>query len=252
MGLVAEERVEIGDMHSQAGERERWLEQLRAATLAPAVVTGLVPVVAGAGNRRIFEDGGASLVIEGGQTMNPSVGQIHEAITAVNADSVIVLPNNGNIRLAAEKAAAESTKDVRVIPTESIPEGVVAAFPFEPDVDIDANERAMRDAIVGLSTGEIARASRDATVDGVDVREGDWLGLVDGTGVASGQDFDEVVDVVVGALLEGGRGLLTVLTGEEAPDADALRTQLTAAYPTVEVAVYEGGQPHYPLLLSAE
>ena len=72
-------------------------------------------------------------MIEGGQTMNPSVGQIHEAITAVNADSVIVLPNNGNVRLAAEKAAAESTKDVRVIPTDSIPEGVAAAFPFEPD-----------------------------------------------------------------------------------------------------------------------
>jgi len=252
VGLVDEERVEIGDMHSQASERERWLEQLRAATLAPVTATGLVPVVAGAGNRRIFEDMKASLVIEGGQTMNPSVGQIHEAITAVNAEGVIVLPNNGNVRLAAEKAAAESTKDVRVIPTGSIPEGVVATVPFRPDVDIDANERAMREAIGGLLTGEIARASRDATVDGVDVHEGEWLGLVDGKAVVSGDDLDQVVDAVVGALLVGGREVLMLLTGDEAPDVTALQERLTAAHPGVEIEVHEGGQPHYPLLLSAE
>jgi DAK2 domain fusion protein YloV len=252
VGLVDEERIEIGDMHSQASERERWLEQLRAATLAPTVATGLVPVVAGAGNRLIFEGEGASLVIEGGQTMNPSVGQIHEAITAVNADSVIVLPNNGNVRLAAEKAAAESTKDVRVIPTDSIPEGVAAAFPFDPAADVDANEQAMKDAIAGLATGEVARASRDATVDGIQVREGDWLGLVDGAAIVSDDDIDVVVDAVVGALLDGGRGLLTVLTGDDAPDVAALRARIATAHPSVELDVHHGGQPHYPLLFSAE
>ena len=110
----------------------------------------------------------------------------------------------------------------------------------------------MRDAIAGLATGEIARASRDATVDGVEVREGDWLGLVDGSAVASGDDIDEVVDAVVGALLDGGRGLLTVLTGDDAPDVDALRRRIATAHPSVEVDVHDGGQPHYPLLLSAE
>jgi hypothetical protein len=239
-------------MHSQASERERWLEQLRAATLAPVVTTALVTVAAGAGNRRIFEGEGAGLVIEGGQTMNPSVGQIHEAITAVNAESVIVLPNNGNVRLAAEKAAAESTKDVRVLPTESIPEGVVAAFPFDPDAGVDANEQAMREATAGIATAEIARASRDATVDGLDVREGAWLGLVDGAAVVSTADFDEAVDAVVRILLDGRRELLTAFTGEGGPEPEPLRDRLQAAHPGTEVTVLEGGQPHYPLLLSAE
>ena len=253
VGLVDGERVEIGDMHTQASERERWLEQLRAATLAPVTVTGLVPVVAGAGNRRIFEqDGQASLVIEGGQTMNPSVGQIHEAITAVNADSVIVLPNNSNVRLAAEKAADESTKDVRVIPTDSIPEGIAAAFQFTPSLDVDTNEQAMSDAIAGLSTGEVARASRDATVDGIAVREGAWLGLVDGSAVAASDDLLETLDAVTDRLVTDGRSIVTVLLGEGAPEPDVVDERIRERHPELEIGVQDGGQPHYPLLLSAE
>jgi len=114
VGVVDAARVEIGDMHSQASERERWLAQLHAAAQAPPAEVALVAVAQGGGNRDILRSEGAEIVIEGGQTMNPSVGQILEGVTAVNADRVIVLPNNSNVRLAAENAAAESTKDVRV------------------------------------------------------------------------------------------------------------------------------------------
>ena len=140
VGVVDHARVEIGDMHSQAAERERWLSQLHAAAQAPPSTVALVAVAQGAGNREILRSEGASIVIEGGQTMNPSVGQILEAVTAVNAESVLVLPNNPNIRLAAQNAASESTKDVRVIATDSVAEGIAAAFVFDADVG-DRRER---------------------------------------------------------------------------------------------------------------
>jgi DAK2 domain fusion protein YloV len=253
VGVVDAARVEIGDMHRQATERERWLEQLRAATLRPPTTTALVPVVAGEGNRRIFEnDGQAALVIEGGQTMNPSVGQIHEAITAVNAESVVVLPNNGNVRLAAEKAAAESTRDVRVVPTDSIAQGVAVAFHFDPGVGPDENERAMRAALDGLATAEIARASRDATVDGIRVAEGSWLGLVDGRAVAAGDDLLGVLDAVLDRLVTDRHSVVTVLLGEGAPGRETVLERIRERHPGLEVDVLDGGQPHYPLLLSAE
>ena len=160
-------RVEIGDMHSQAAERERWLAQLHAAAQAPHAATGLVAVAQGAGNRDILRSEGATVVIEGGQTMNPSVGQILEAITAANAEHVIVLPNNPNVRLAAENAASESTKDVRVVPTASVPEGIAAAFAFDAGADVDANEAAIQEALAPVVAAEVTVASRDATVDGI-------------------------------------------------------------------------------------
>jgi hypothetical protein len=164
-----------------------------------------------------------------------------------------VLPNNGNVRLAAEKAAAESTKDVRVIPTDSIAQGIAAAFPFDPAQDVDTNERAMREAISGLSAAEIARASRDATVDGIDVREGAWLALVDGAAVAACDDLLEALDRVLDRLVTADRSVVTVLLGEGAPEPALVEERIRSRHPELdEVDVQDGGQPHYPLLLAAE
>jgi uncharacterized protein len=252
VGVVDESQVEIGDMHSQASHRERWLAQLHAATQADPVETGLVVVAPGDGNREIFESMGATFVIEGGQTMNPSVAEIYEAITAVTAERVVVLPNNRNVVLAAENAARESTKDVRVIPTASVPEGLAATIAFDPAGTADENQDAMRAASEGVVTGEVTVASRDTTVEGVAVREGEWLGLVDHVPVASAPDQDVVTDAVLDRLLADGRSYLTVLYAEGAPAEDDLRARITARHPDVEVDVRWGGQPHYPLLLSAE
>lgn len=252
MGDVDDDRVEIGDMHDQASERERWLAQLHAAAQAAPVTTAVVAVAPGAGNRQLFESEDAQLVLEGGQTMNPSVGQLHEAVTAVNADDVIVLPNNANVRLAAVEAARASTKDVRVLDTTSVPEGIAAIFKYAPGDGIDENEARMRDAIEGITTGEITVASRDTVVDGITVERGAWLGLVGGAVVASDPSFDAVLEVVLDALLADGRSFLTVLRGEGAPSEGELQTAIEDRHPTVEVEVLHGGQPHYPLLLSAE
>lgn len=250
VGVVDEARIEIGDMHSQAAERERWLAQLHAAAQAPPSQVGLVAVAQGAGNREILKSEGATIVIEGGQTMNPSVGQILEAITALNTECVIVLPNNPNIRLAAEKAAAESTKDVRVIATSSVPEGIAAAFAFDAGRDIDANQAAMREGVDAVETAEITRASRDATVDGVTAAAGNFLGLVDGRALVADADLWVVLDAILQRFVDDGRGFVQVLRGEDAPEASEIQARLDAR--GLEGDVTLGGQPLYPLLLSAE
>lgn len=250
VGVVDAERVEIGDMRSQAAERERWLAQLHAAAQAPPSEVALVAVAQGSGNRELLVSEGASIVIEGGQTMNPSVGQILEGVTAVNADRVIVLPNNPNVRLAAENAAAESTKDVRVIATGSLPEGIVAAFEFDPDRDVDANEQAMRGAIEALAVGEIARASRDSTLDGIAAAEGDYLAMLDGRAFAAGPQLQDVLDRLLDRFAADERSFVQVLLGEGAPPAAELEAAIEAR--GMDCDVKWGGQPHYPLLLSAE
>jgi hypothetical protein len=250
VGVVDDARVEIGDMHSQAAERERWLAQLHAAAQAPPSPAGLVAVAQGGGNRDILKSEGAAIVIEGGQTMNPSVGQILEAVTAVNTEHVIVLPNNPNVRLAAENAARESTKDVRVIATSSVPEGIAGAFAFDAAHGVDENERAMRDAIEAVATAEVTRASRTATVDGVTAAEGDYLGLVDGKATAAGPDLWVVLDALLERFVSEGRTYVQILRGDGAPDEAELRDRLDALGLDGDIAW--GGQPHYPVQLSAE
>jgi fatty acid kinase len=252
VGVVDPARIEVSDMHSQAAERERWLAQLQAAATAPPTTSALVAVAQGAGNREILRGEGAQIVVDGGATANPSVGQLLEAITAVNAEQVIVLPNDPNVRLAAGRAAEESTKDVRVLGTTSIPEGIAAALTFDPDADAGANEEAMRRALDGVAAAEITRASRNATVDGVEVAEGDFLALVDGRAFATGEDIWTVLDALLTRFSSDGQSFVQVLRGEGAPEAEEIAARYADGSTGLEIDVQWGGQPHYPLLLSAE
>ena len=243
------EGVEIANMHRQTVERERRLESLAGA---PTLETGLVAVVPGEGNRRLFESYGATRVIEGGQTMNPSTAEIVAAVEATPATEVIVLPNNSNVVLAAEQAAGLVDRPVRVVPSDSVPSGLAAIVRYMPSNSAEENEQAMREALESVVTGEVTVASRDVELDGVNVREGAWLGLAGGAAVSSGDDFEVVADAVVERLLEGEREVLTVLTGDGAPPLEAFLAAISERHPEVEVEVHAGGQPHYPLLLSAE
>jgi DAK2 domain fusion protein YloV len=250
VGVV--EGIEIANMHHQTAQREeRLLEGIGPSAIA-TLETGLVAVCPGRGNRRLFESMGATRVIEGGQSMNPSAADILAAIEAVPTDNVLLLPNNSNVILTAEQAAALSEKAVRVIPSRSVQAGFAAMGRFVATVSPDENERAMLEELAGASTGEITVASRDADLDGVEIREGAYLGLVDGTAVVSGQDLDVVVHDVVDRVLADGQGFLTILTGEDAPALDGLVAALEERHPELEVEIHEGGQPHYPLLLVAQ
>ena len=244
------EGVEIANMHRQTAEREARLAG-EALEAMPTLETGLVAVAPGEGNRRLFESLGATRVVEGGQTMNPSTAEIVAAVEATPGNAVIVLPNNRNVVLAAEQAAELVERPVRVVPATTVQAGLEAAVAYNPERDADANVAEMLDAIEGVVTGEVTRASRDVRIDGVAVREGAWLGLAEGRAVAAGDDLDAVVDAVVERLLADGRETLTILVGQDAPDVDALRERIRRRHPAVAVEPREGGQPHYPLLLAA-
>jgi hypothetical protein len=184
--------------------------------------------------------------------MNPSTADLVQAVQSLAATEAIILPNNSNVVLAAEHAAANVDRPVEVVATTSIPAGLAALLAFDGSRSAVENAAEMRDAIAAVATGEVTIASRDVELDGVAIREGSWLGLAEDTPVVSDRDFDDVAFAVADRLLAGERGLLTLLVGENAPPLDELLQRVEAAHPDVEIDLQQGGQPHYALLLSAE
>ena len=237
-------------------------QEIGSAFQAPASILvqeeppniGVVTVVAGEGLSRIFRSLGATTVVEGGQTMNPSTAQIVEAIEALPADKVIVLPNNKNILLAAQQAAEVSQKDVVVVPTRSIPQGVSALLALDQEATLEENAEAMMEAAQEVITGEVTWATRDVALNGIKVREGDAIGLLDGELVVDANSFEEVVRWLLAEADLDGRELVTLYYGEQVTEAEAqeLRDQLMEDYPDLEFEVLEGGQPHYPYIISIE
>jgi DAK2 domain fusion protein YloV len=267
------EAIEIANMHRQTEEREARLLELvpvsdvetrsgggKAATSAPWPAPSslrrqaceVVAVVAGDGNARLFRSLGATQIVEGGQSMNPSTAEILGAVEATAAPEVVVLPNNPNVILSAEQAAEHASKPVRVVQTRSIPAGIAALVAFDGARSAEENAVAMEEAVAAIVTGAVTTASRDVDLDGLAVRKGAYLGLDEGEPVVGGDDFEEVAEAVVEALLVEPRGLLTILTGEGAPALNGLLERIAGRHPELEVDVQEGGQPRYHLLLSAE
>ena len=188
------EAVEIADMHRQTEQRD---QRLLAALPGGASRSGVVAVVAGEGNRRLFADLGAAKVIEGGQTMNPSTEDMLRAIESLPQTEVIILPNNGNIIMAAKQTQGLTRKRVAVVPTETIPQGIAALVAFNYDADIESNARAMEQAAAGVETGEITTAVRDVTLNGVTVKTGDIIGLHNGALVADGDPATVIASPIV-------------------------------------------------------
>ncbi len=248
------DRVEIANMHEQTHERNERL--LAAVPDLPAATTGVVAVVAGDGNRRLFEQlaqgMGQIAIVEGGQTMNPSTADLIAAVESLESEQAILLPNNSNVLLAAEHAAANARRPVEVVAADSIPAGLAAMVAYDGSRTAEENAAEMREAIAAVATGEVTTASRDVEMAGIAIRKGEWLGLADGEPIAGGTDFEDVAAAVAERLLGTRRDLLTLLAGEGAPPLDLLVERIEAAHPDLDVDVQQGGQPHYPLLLSAE
>jgi fatty acid kinase len=241
------DHIEIANMHEQTAAREE-----RLLEVVPDAASAVVAVVAGAGNRALFESLGAARIVEGGQSMNPSTADLVAAVDAAPGGEVIVLPNNANVVLSAEQAARLAAKRTEVVATDSLQTGLAAMVSFNADRSAAENAVEMRDAVEAVATGEVTVASRDVELNGLAVRKGSYLGLAAGRPVAGGADFDEVAAAVAERLLAEPRDVLTLLIGDEEPDVVRLVEGLHERHPELELDVQHGGQPHYPLLLSAE
>ncbi|MHB1343497.1 MAG: DAK2 domain-containing protein [Thermoleophilia bacterium] len=246
-------QIEIENMKEQTAARDA---RLRAQAGAPTVVgeTQVIAVVAGAGVRKLFASLGAGPLVEGGQSMNPSAEEIMKAVALTEAPGVIVLPNNKNIIMTAEQVAALAARPVGIVPARSMQAGLSAMVAFDPDRSLERNVEEMTQALSLVLTGEVTRAVRDSSIDGVEVTEGSFIGLVEGRVVASAAELQEVVDAVAGELLDGTRELMTILVGdgESTRAARQAAERLRDRYQDVEFEIHDGGQPLYPLLLAAE
>ena len=215
---------------------------------------GIVAVVAGSGLVDIFRGLGVDAIIQGGQTMNPSTQDMLTAIESVPYDEVFLLPNNGNVIAAARQVPGLTKKKVHVIDTHSVPQGVSAVVAFRPERPAAENLRAMKAEADRVQTIEVTHAVRDTRSNGVKVKKGDVIGLINDRLEFAGDDYAEVVKQALGKLGPDGYELVTVYRGEQASDDEMknLESEIRSQYPGLEVEVQHGGQHHYPFILSVE
>jgi DAK2 domain fusion protein YloV len=246
--------IEINDMHAQTRDRD---VRLASAPAAPEVGEGgavVIAVVAGEGNQQLFRELGCHAVVDGGQSMNPSAAQLLKAVEDLGVEEVVILPNNGNVILTAEQAAGMSPLHIAVVPSKSIPSGLAAMVAFDPDQDAVGNARLMQDAIVDVRYAEVTHAVRDSELDGLEVKKGQAMAIVDGRLVAADDDVVSAFGGVLEEFVRGEAEYVTVLTALNGSGAtrEQLETVAARVAPDAEVSFHEGGQPLYPILASAE
>ena len=236
-----------------AEKKEKAFEAPKAEE--PRKKDGFVAVSIGAGLDEILLGLGVDKIIAGGQTMNPSTDDVMNAIEKVNADNVYVLPNNGNIILAAQQAKMLTTdKNVIVIPSKTIPQGISALINYMYDNSPEENEAAMTEALRYVKTGQITYAVRDTSIDGFDIKQNDIMGLDDKTIKAIGSDAEQVAVELADQMIDENSELVTIYFGQEKTqeEADAVASRISEQYPSVEVEVHEGDQPIYYYIISVE
>jgi len=246
--------VVVEDMQAQYQEFVAGKQPAIPVPVDPTRI-GVVAVTAGEGLARVFASLGAAAVVHGGQTMNPSTEEILQAVESVPNSRVIILPNNANIILAAEQAREVANgKQVAVVPTRTIPQGVAAFLAFNYQVDLEKNAQAMLKAAQEVQTGEVTTATRDVTLRGVVVRKGQIIGIHDGQLAVAGETVGQVTETLLERMGAEDMEIVTLYYGADVSpaDAQALAARLEEIYSHLEFEVVEGGQPHYFYILSAE
>lgn len=215
---------------------------------------GIVTVCMGNGLKALFESLGVTVVIEGGQTMNPSTQDIAEAIVSANAKNVIVLPNNKNIQMAAEQAAELSDVNVAVVPTRTIPQGISAMLVFDPEVDLETNREEMETAGKEVKTGQVTYAIRDTQIDGLEIEKDHFMGLKEGDIVVSHEDKQEAVKLLLNELITDDDEILTILYGEDVSEEEVeeIEAFVEENFEDVEIEIHNGEQPIYSYIFSVE
>lgn len=251
-------KMKIDNMREEHNERViQGASQLaeKQAEAAPRKPVGFLAVSIGEGLNQIFKEIGTDYVIEGGQTMNPSTEDMLNAIAQVNADTIFILPNNSNIILAAEQAAKlTKDKEIVVVPSKTVPQGITAIISYMPDKSAAENKERMAEEMQKVKTGQVTYAVRDTSMDGKEIKAGDIMGIGDKTICSVGSDIAEVTFELLKNLLDDDSELVSLYYGQENSEeaAQALADRIMEAYPELEVDVHSGGQPIYYYILSVE
>ena len=250
-------RMKIDNMREEHQEKlikdaEKIAAQQAASAAAipdePKKDVGFISVSIGEGIGQIFRDLGVDYLVEGGQTMNPSTEDMLLAVDKVNADTIFILPNNKNIILAANQAKAMTKeKNIIVIPTKTVPQGISAMISYNAELSAKENEEAMKEGSQSVSTGQITYAVRNTHIGDKEIHEGDIMGIGDSSILAVGQEIQTVAEETVAAMMDADSELISVYYGSDIEEdtANALVDALTEKYPSCEVEVYSGGQPIY-------
>lgn len=220
----------------------------------PKEAYGIVSVAMGAGIEKLLTSLGATVVLTGGQTMNPSTQDISEAIEKANAEKVIILPNNKNIIMAAEQAAELSEQDVIVVPTKTIPQGMSALLAYNPDASLEDNQKNMSEACDYVKTGQITYAVRDTQIDGLTIEKDNFMGIIDGSIKATDPDKVTATKKLIADLVDEDDEILTILQGEDSTDEEVeeIVAYIEEQYPELEVETHQGNQPIYSFIFSVE
>jgi DAK2 domain fusion protein YloV len=237
----------MDDQHQEFMERHGY-------TPGEQVDLAVVAVAPGEGIERVFADLGAARIVRGGQTMNPSTADLLDAIKMANATHTVVLPNNSNIVLAANQAAELAETKVTVVPSSSVPQGIAALLAFNPDQDAEANVGAMKSALDDTQSGEVTKAVRSTSINGVAVTEGQTVALLDGEIVAAVESPEQALIALIEHAGARAGALVTLYYGAEVKEesASAAANEIASRFDGVETEVMAGGQPHYDYLVSIE
>lgn len=259
-GLVMQEGLKYGSLikikvDNMRNQHEAQVQKTDAEeSKAEAKDFGLIAVVAGEGLSAIFKAQGVDYVISGGQTMNPSTEDIVKAIEAVNAKQVIILPNNKNIFMAAQSAAEVVDIPAAVVETRTVSQGFTSLLAFDPSKSLEDNVADMSASLSGVVSGSVTLAVRDTTIDGLEIHENDFLGMVDGKIVVSNPDMEATLKAAFEKMIDEDSEIVTIFVGEEGDQdlAEELAEYLEETYEDVEVEIHQGDQPVYPYLMSVE
>ena len=251
-------RMKIDNMREEHQEKLiRDAEKLAAeqAKKEPRKDVGFIAVSIGEGMNEIFRELGVDYIIEGGQTMNPSTEDMLTAIDQVNADHIFILPNNKNIILAANQAQAlTEDKDIIVVPTKTVPQGITAIINYVPEEDAKANEEMMKEEIQNVKTGQVTYAVRDTHIDDKEIHEGDIMGIGDAGILSVGQSVEATTKEMLSLMADEDSELISIYYGQDIQEEDAekLASEIEELYPEADVDLHCGGQPIYYYVLSVE
>ncbi len=249
-------KIKIENMRQQHAEivGDDYKKDVPTTTSSPKHPYAVVTVAMGEGISELLKSVGASAVIEGGQTMNPSTEDIVKAIESVGAERVLILPNNKNIIMAAEQAAEVMGIEAAVVPTKTVPQGMAAILAFNPEASVEDNKKNMTNAYAHVKTGQVTHAVRDTSIDGVEIQKDDFMAISEGKIILASPSLQEVSKTLIHDLIDEDAEIITIIYGEDVTEADAneLAAYMEEKFSHADVEIYNGKQPLYPYIISVE